>query len=385
MDIDLTSSEKRSFYSFLSLYLGSSFILLSLALFFYFQSEKTLYIDLEKSNLQNIIAKTSNEIIVSHMNNSLFNKDNYLENDSLLISFYDINGKKSFGNLNENIDLSSSFLYDKNSMILVDNSTVGHQNIWYIAIKSENIKSKIDNLFLNIILIFILIYSIISLVGIYLARLFLKPIKEERTKLNNFIKDTTHELNTPISAIIMSEFKENMSKKELDRIKYSANRISEIYKDLIYLFLDDKKRDNLERLKLKPIILEQIDSFEALFSRKKLEIILDLDDNFSFKIFKDDFIRVFNNLFSNAIKYNKTSGSIKITLKNQELIIEDSGIGIDKNSLDDIFKRYFRATNQSGGFGLGLNIVSQICKRYDIKIVIESEVDFGTKFVLKFI
>lgn len=319
------------------------------------------------------------------MNNSLFNKDNYLKNDSFLISFYDINGKKSFGNLDENIDLSSSFLYDKNSMILVDSSTVGHQNIWYIAIKSENIKSKIDNLFLNIILIFILIYSIISLVGIYLARLFLKPIKEERTKLNNFIKDTTHELNTPISAIIMSEFKENMSKKELDRIKYSANRISEIYKDLIYLFLDDKKRDNLERLELKPIILEQIDSFEALFSRKKLEIILDLDDNFSFKIFKDDFIRVFNNLFSNAIKYNKTSGSIKITLKNQELIIEDSGIGIDKNSLDDIFKRYFRATNQSGGFGLGLNIVSQICKRYDIKIVIESEVDFGTKFVLKFI
>ena len=162
MDIDLTSSEKRSFYSFLSLYLGSSFILLSLALFFYFQSEKTLYIDLEKSNLQNIIAKTSNEIIDSHMNNSLFNKDNYLENDSLLISFYDINGKKSFGNLNENIDLSSSFLYDKNSMILVDNSTVGHQNIWYIAIKSENIKSKIDNLFLNIILIFILIYSILK-------------------------------------------------------------------------------------------------------------------------------------------------------------------------------------------------------------------------------
>lgn len=381
MDIDLTSSEKRSFYSFLALYLGSSFLLLIIALFFYFQGEKTLYIDLEKSNLQNIISKASNEIIVSHMNNSLFIKEKYLENRDFLISFFDKNQKEIFGNLKEKIDLNKSFLYDEKSMILVDNSTVGHQNIWYIAIKSENIKSKIDKLFLNVVLIFLFIYSIISLVGIYLAKLFLKPIKDEQIRLNNFIKDTTHELNTPISAILMSCEDENISKKQLERIKFSAKRVSEIYSDLSYLFLKNSEKKAVQEIELKKIIEDELIEFEPMILRKKLTINLDLEELY-YKILNDDFVRLFNNILSNAIKYNRQNGFINITLKNKILVIEDSGIGIDEKSKEDIFKRYFRATNQSGGFGLGLNIVDKICKKYGIKIDIYSLKDRGTSFKL---
>ncbi|MFV7791783.1 hypothetical protein ACNO6Z_13170, partial [Aliarcobacter lanthieri] len=58
---------KNSFCSFLGLYLGSSFILMILATFFYYQNEKLLYIDLAQSNIQNIVSKASNEIIVSHI------------------------------------------------------------------------------------------------------------------------------------------------------------------------------------------------------------------------------------------------------------------------------------------------------------------------------
>ncbi len=64
----------------------------------------------------------------------------------------------------------------------------------------------------DIFLLFLFIYSIVSIIGFYLAKLFLKPIKDEREKLNNFIKDTTHELNTPISAILMSSEKDELSK-----------------------------------------------------------------------------------------------------------------------------------------------------------------------------
>ncbi len=365
----------------MALYLGSSFLLLIIALFFYFQGEKTLYIDLEKSNLQNIISKASNEIIVSHMNNSLFIKEKYLENRDFLISFFDKNQKEIFGNLKEKIDLNKSFLYDEKSMILVDNSTVGHQNIWYIAIKSENIKSKIDKLFLNVVLIFLFIYSIISLVGIYLAKLFLKPIKDEQIRLNNFIKDTTHELNTPISAILMSCEDENISKKQLERIKFSAKRVSEIYSDLSYLFLKNSEKKAVQEIELKKIIEDELIEFEPMILRKKLTINLDLEELY-YKILNDDFVRLFNNILSNAIKYNRQNGFINITLKNKILVIEDSGIGIDEKSKEDIFKRYFRATNQSGGFGLGLNIVDKICKKYGIKIDIYSLKDRGTSFKL---
>ncbi|WP_419678006.1 sensor histidine kinase [Aliarcobacter lanthieri] len=381
MDIDLTSSEKKSFFSFLGLYLGSSFILMILATFFYYQNEKILYIDLAKSNMQNIVSKASNEIIISHMTNGDFDKNKYL--NEYEISFYDMYQNLLFGNLKDNFDFSLNFYQDQNKLIIVDSSAVGHLGVWYIVLKDKSLKGKISKLKLNIVFIFLMFYSIITLVGWYLAKLFLKPIKDERERLNNFIKDTTHELNTPITALIMSSNSENITQKQLERIKFSAKRISEIYKDLTYVFLENIDKKSMENLKISKVIKDEIANFEPMITRKKLTITLDLDE-FFYEINKDDFIRLFNNLFSNAIKYNKQDGKIELILKNNSLIIKDSGIGIPKDKIKDIFNRYYRATNQSGGFGLGLNIVNMICKKYDIKIEVNSVENKGTIFKLIF-
>ncbi|QKF74342.1 two-component system sensor histidine kinase, putative CusS [Aliarcobacter faecis] len=383
MAINLTSSEKKSFFSFLALYLGSSFILMSISLFFYYQNEKILYIDLVKSNMQNIVSKASNEIIVSHMTDGIFDKNRYLNNQDYKIAFYDKDKRLLFGNLEENFSFEHNFYYDEDKLLILDSSTVGHLGVWYIVLKDNSLKEKISKLKFNIVAIFLIFYSIIALVGWYLAKLFLKPIKEEREKLNNFIKDTTHELNTPISALIMSSDGENLTKKQLERIKFSAKRVSEIYKDLTYIFLENIEKKSIEKIDLSEIIKDEICHFEPMCARKKLNISLDLQE-FNYLINKDDFIRLFNNLFSNAIKYNKIDGKIEIVLKNRELIIKDSGIGIPKDKIKDIFNRYYRATNQSGGFGLGLNIVNMICKTYNIKIEVDSFEDKGTTFKLIF-
>ncbi|MBP7250915.1 MAG: HAMP domain-containing histidine kinase [Aliarcobacter sp.] len=382
MDIDLTSSEKKSFFSFLALYLGSSFILMLIALFFYYQNEKTLYLDLVKSNMQNIVSKVSNEIIISHMLDVEFNRDIYLNNQDYKISFYDKDKNLLFGNLNEKLNFEQNFYNDEEKLIIVDSSTVGHLGIWYIALKDNSLKEKISNLKLNIFLIFLIFYTIIAIVSWSLAKLFLKPIKNERERLNNFIKDTTHELNTPISAIIMSCEDDNLTKKQLDRIKFSAKRVSEIYKDLTYIFLGNIEKKSLDKIDLSKVIKEEIINFEPMIARKRLKINLNIEE-FFYEINKDDFIRLFNNLFSNAIKYNKTDGNIDIILQNSELIIKDSGIGISKDKIKDIFNRYYRATNQSGGFGLGLNIVNMICKTYNIKIDVQSSENIGSTFTLK--
>ena len=382
MDIDLTSSEKKSFFSFLALYLGSSFILMLIALFFYYQNEKTLYLDLVKSNMQNIVSKVSNEIIISHMLDVEFDKNIYLNNQDYKISFYDKDKNLLFGNLNEKLNFEQNFYNDEEKLIIVDSSTVGHLGIWYIALKDNSLKEKISNLKLNIFLIFLIFYTIIAIVSWSLAKLFLKPIKNERERLNNFIKDTTHELNTPISAIIMSCEDDNLTKKQLDRIKFSAKRVSEIYKDLTYIFLGNIEKKSLDKIDLSKVIKEEIINFEPMIARKRLKINLNIEE-FFYEINKDDFIRLFNNLFSNAIKYNKTDGNIDIILRNRELIIKDSGIGISKDKIKDIFNRYYRATNQSGGFGLGLNIVNMICKTYNIKIDVQSLENIGSTFTLK--
>jgi len=379
--IDLTSNEKKSFFSFLGFYLGSSFILMMLAMFFYYKNEKTLYIDLEKSNMQHIVSKISNEIVISHMTNKKFDKNKYL--NEYEISFYDKKQNLLFGNLQENFDFSLNFYQDKNKLVIVDSSALGHLGVWYIVLKDNSLEDKISKLKLNIVAIFLVLYSIIAFVGWYLAKLFLKPIKYEREKLNNFIKDTTHELNTPITALIMSSSSENIGQKQLDRIRFSAKRVSEIYKDLTYIFLEDIEKKRVDKLDLAQIIKDEITHFEPLVHRKKLIISLSLEE-FIYEINKDDFIRLFNNIFLNAIKYNKIEGKIEVILKNAELTIKDSGIGIKKEKIKDIFNRYYRATKQSGGFGLGLNIVNMICKTYNIKIEVQSSKNIGTTFKLVF-
>ena len=384
MVIDLTASEKSTFFRFLFLYLGSSFILVIMLAFFYFQNEKTLYYDLTKSNMQNEVSKISSKIIFAHMTNNEFDKDYLLKTNDYKISFYNENKEKIFGNLDDEIDFTKTIMDYKKHFILIDSSTLGHLGVYYIAIKENLFYEQISKLKMNIVFIFLLIYSFIAIIGFYLAKLFLKPIKDERIKLNNFIKDTTHELNTPISAILMSTETTNLNEKQIQRIRLSAKRISEIYEDLTYVFLQNKQNKNtLEIVDLKNLIIEQLEYFTPLASKKSIDIKLQLEP-FEYKINKDDFKRLFNNLISNAIKYNKIAGTIEITLKNNELIIKDTGIGISKDKLKDIYKRYYRATNEQGGFGIGLSIVNQICNNYNIKIEVNSQLKQGTTFTLKF-
>jgi two-component system OmpR family sensor kinase len=382
--IDLTRSEKTTFFRFLFLYLASSFILMVLIGILYYQNEKTMYVDLVKSNIQNIASKASNEIIVSHMMGSNFNKEKYLSSNEYKISFYDKNKNLVFGNFLESVDFGQKFIIEKNSIILVDSSTVGHLGIDYIVLKDRSLENKIDDLEILIVLIFLIIYFFIAIIGFYLAKLFLKPIKDERIKLNNFIKDTTHELNTPISAILMSAENKNLSEKQIERIKISAKRVSEIYSDLTYLFLENKETiKNIQEINLKEIIDEQMEYLELIASKKKIIINKNIED-FFYKIDKDDFIRIFNNLISNAIKYNNIGGRIDISLKDNQLKISDNGIGISNEKIKDIYKRYYRATNEQGGFGIGLNIVNHLCSIYKIKILVESQIDEGTTFTLIF-
>lgn len=68
-----------------------------------------------------------------------------------------------------------------------------------------------------------------------------------------------------------------------------------------------------------------------------------------------------------------------MTLKSHGLCVEDGGIGIEKERIPYMFERYSRFNESEGGFGLGLNIVSEIAKEYGLKITIESKVDIGTK------
>jgi two-component system OmpR family sensor kinase len=383
--IDLTRSEKLTFLRFLALYLGSSFILLLIIFFLFFKFEAKLHYDLVTSNMQNVASKISASIIYAHLSGQTIDTTNIAKSIEYDYGLYDINHIKIAGNINHSFTLSQRVQKVGDNYILVDSSPRGNLGVYYIAIKENILNDKINTLIENLIFYFIIIFSVITMVGYYLANLFIAPIINERKKLNNFIKDTTHELNTPISAILMSTGKNApLTEKNMQRINLSAKRVSEIYKDLVYIFLQENaKKRVVTNISLDEVIKEQLEYFEAFASKKKLTIDSNIEAT-SFPIEKENFIRLFNNLLSNAIKYNVIEGKIDIKLQNSVLTIKDTGIGIKKEYLNDIFNRYFRATKEQGGFGLGLNIVYHICKNYDIKIEVSSQENQGTTFILDF-
>ena len=109
--------------------------------------------------------------------------------------------------------------------------------------------------------------------------------------------------------------------------------------------------------------------------------------------FKTDSFRlsvVLNNLLSNAVKYQKPgdphpSISIKVSVTKEaaSLSVEDNGIGIQKESLDNIFQMFFRSTKNATGLGIGLYIVKEAVNRMGGDITIKSEFGVGTGFYVE--
>jgi two-component system OmpR family sensor kinase len=131
------------------------------------------------------------------------------------------------------------------------------------------------------------------------------------------------------------------------------------------------------------IVEERVSYVKELIDAKRLHLELQLEPTNVFMP-KISAYRLIDNLLSNAIKYSDVRDSIIITLKDNVLRVADTGIGIDEKVQNDIFKRYQRENEERGGFGIGLNIVLSICKKYKIKLGLESKKGEGSTFILTF-
>lgn len=231
----------------------------------------------------------------------------------------------------------------------------------------------------------ILVFVAMGAVATILVRLFLKPLNEYISALDLFIKDSTHEINTPLSVILMSieTLKtDNLSPsdaKKIERIKFASLQLNSIYNSLVaYNF---PRHTQKERLNLGAILNERLEFFAPFFSQKNIEIRTKLDES-EIIAERNTINTLFDNLISNAIKYNKKGGFIALTLETDIFSIENSGVLIEKENIDKIFERYARFGADTGGFGIGLSLVKKICDEYDIKISVERS-DSSNKFILK--
>lgn len=258
----------------------------------------------------------------------------------------------------------------------------------YTFIEGENVSQDLLLIRLQVLLSALASFVLIALVSRFLVKIALKPLESKITMLNSFIKDFTHEINTPLSVILLSieqlEKQQNIDTTKFARMKLAAKTLSQTYSDLIFLTFPDTISNEEERIVMKEAIRERLEYFRLFFERKQIALSVDLQGDSTILASKSKINKMLDNLISNAIKYNKKGGFVSVNLKGRALSIKDSGYGIDEKNLTKIFERYARFNSDQGGFGIGLSLVKSICKEYHIEISCHSKLGEGSEFVLNF-
>ena len=312
----------------------------------------------------------------------------YAEDKRFGVALFDNKKKQVFSTFGAKVNFKKNFYNKDGYLYFVDKIELEHLNVKYLIIRGQDISPELEAVKTRLYVIMSASCVFVFVLAYFLSKMFLRPIRNYISKLDDFIKDTTHELNTPLAAITMSI--ETIDKVALDpktlkkivRIDNAAKTISSLYQDLSFMAIYGKKPNKDEVVELNKMMLERIEYFEPLADVKNIKFEATLNES-KIYIDKNKLRILIDNLISNAIKYNKNSGKIKIYTAMGELIVEDEGKGIPKEKLKDIFARYSRFDDASGGFGIGLNIVKMICAEYKILIFVDSELARGTRFELK--
>lgn len=242
---------------------------------------------------------------------------------------------------------------DGNSLVVQFNiADKNAQNEYYIAIKTTGVKTKLFRLKLKILFASLGVLAAVLLIAYFIIRLSLRPLYEKIEFLDGFIRDTTHEINTPLSVILMSiELFKSDPAKYLSNIKTAATTIANLYEDLVALRLKNGTKDEKERLDLTRMLSERIEYFSTSIEQKNINLKLDLANDVSLFTSKFKLRKIIDNLLSNAVKYCNEGGNISVNLTPGELNIKNSGKGIAKQNLPHIFELYTRFDEQNGGFG----------------------------------
>ena len=386
--IDLSKSETRTIIGFSLIYSILVLVILGVITFLYYQFKKDLMIQDKRQTLQNYSNTHIANLKELHIN--IDKSDMYPRDERFNSAIYDSSKKKIFSTLLMNDVKLDEVIYLKDGYIhLIKEPESYYLGSKYIIVEIEDDNIWFANIKYKMLFWFLFSFILLLFVGYFIAKLFLKPMRDSIQMLDRFIKDTTHELNTPIAAIlsnIQMINKDNIDEKlakKINRIEIGAKTISNIYEDLTFVSLNNQIISNNEKLYFSQILNQRVDFFKSIASSKKIEFILDIKDDIFIVCDVKKLSKLIDNILSNAIKYNKFQGFIKVTLKDKILIIEDSGKGMSKDNLSNLFTRYKRFDKSVGGFGIGLNIVSLIAKEYDFKVDVISKIDVGTRIKIK--
>ena len=199
----------------------------------------------------------------------------------------------------------------------------------------------------------------------------------------DFIQDVSHELKTPLMQIesnielIEDKIIDEKIKIKLENIKKSSNNMNEIISNLWFILRWEKVNKNNKQINLYTYFLEFIKKYDILTNQKNIDI--KIINNYDLIINNNSYYldRLFWNIISNAIFYNKWNNAITITMNKNSVVIEDKWIWIKKDEAEKIFTRFYRNQNSwvyyKNWNWLWLVIAKKICAMFGWEIRVESD------------
>lgn len=225
----------------------------------------------------------------------------------------------------------------------------------------------------------------------------IKKLENMRTE---FVASVSHELRTPITSVkgfaetlLDGSIKDRETEQQFIQIIYNeSDRLHRLIVDLLDLSKIELNKEilKIERIDIKELLLSTIEVLKPSINKQKITILTELDLVYA-EVDEDRIKQVIINLITNAITYTAENGKIYLRLKELDenrikIEVEDTGIGIPKQSLSRVFERFYRVdkdrSRESGGTGLGLAIAKHIIESHEGNIQVESEVGIGTRFTI---
>jgi signal transduction histidine kinase len=236
---------------------------------------------------------------------------------------------------------------------------------------------------------------------ILLARKTRQLAEEKKQVRFKFIRVLGHELKAPLGAvegyldILQSKTLGNDLESYQKVLERSMVRLKQMRKLIIDLLdmtkIESGKKDrDLVELNLKEAAQSAIELAEPSADHKNVKIHLEAADDLVISADSGEIDMIFNNLISNAVKYNKDDGDVfvKIYGENDAVYIKvsDTGIGMSQEEQQKLFKEFSRIRNNKTadilGSGLGLSILKRLVELYEGDIKVESKPDEGTTFII---
>jgi len=274
-------------------------------------------------------------------------------------------------------DFESYILYkDSNELSGYFSIPKVQKTVLKIYMPQHTYQKKLNNIITTLSIKYFAIFVVLFFLSILFSLYTLAPLRNALHLTEEFIKDILHDFNTPLSTLRLntSIIKKRVGEdKNMQRIENSVVNILNLQSNLSSYLQNHSLQK--EQFNLQHILNERV---SLLNNNLHITIKIYLQKSIIVTTNKNAFIRIIDNLLTNALKYNKQDGFIDIKFENGILIIQDSGKGI-KNP-EKIFNRFYK--EQERGIGIGLHIVKKLCDELDISIEVKSELGVGSFFFL---